>query len=183
MRQSVFIYMFLMLFHQASFAQETESIPTFRGKSTFSAYMQSMLTNDYSVSMVDCAEFMISARFVIDENGYVDSISFSPDTPKYLDMAIKRALETTHGTWNPRKIDGKPVVSQPMILPMYFSLESVCDHGKPATSKMFKTIPTMLQFDGSTSKGSLSNVIIFDPIMIYAARGYEDIAGPPKKKN
>lgn len=167
---------------QICFAQNEIEWPQFKGKDKFSGYLQSMLNADERLIESDCAEFIVAARFTIDTNGHVETVEVSTDERITLKLAIIRAIETTHGQWEPMIVNGKKVISPPMIIPIYFNLESVCEIGQSPTNRMLSNIQRLYNFQPDGSVGQI-NTVLFAPIYVYGPRGYEDIGGMPKQKS
>jgi len=183
MKRQLLLLFILLFVTKVSLAQNQIEWPKFKGKDTFSAYMQSMLNIDRRITDSECAQFMVAIKFVVDKNGFVDSVAFSAGTKPLLKLLLKQSLETTHGTWQSMTIAQDTIISYPMILPIYFSLESTCSQGTYPENRMLKTLPQLLGFDPNNQSDDLKNVMLFDPIYVYSARGFEDIGGNPKKKN
>lgn len=165
-----------------SFAQDNVVWPKFKGKDTFSGYLESMLNADERMMEFECAEFMVAASFVIDQNGHVDTVEVSTNESILLKLAITKAISTTHGQWEPMTINDQKVVSQPMVIIIYFHLESVCKRGEFPKNRVFKNIETLYNFKQDQYDGSL-NTVFFDPIYVFGPRGFEDIADLPKQKS
>ena len=171
MKRSIFILLLLVFVNQIGFSQSDITWPKFKGSKTFTAYMESILSGNLYVTNSDCAEFMLAAKFVIDQNGFIDSIRITTKEKMSLKFLIMDALETTNGTWEPMKIDGKINASYPMVLPIHFKLES---------EDRMLSFKEVLEFDPN-NKDEL--VTVFNPINVFGVRGFEDIGGPPKKNN
>lgn len=84
-------------------------------------------------------------RFKLDEQGKIKDIIFNVGTPLKIMKYMENALNWTQGYWLPKSINGKPVESDYMLLPVTYIL------GNDTTdeSEIYKSFWRMLWFDGS----------------------------------
>jgi|GEM_PF-1177410 len=117
-----------------------------------------------------CLISVTFAKFTIDSLGNIKTISFSEDrgTPKVFRDILTSIIYATNGSWFPRKINGKAVVSKPFILPIVYEMEAGCYRNKITVNNGTSTaVIGLLDFeDGSGNGVNQLDCIFLRPLYI-----------------
>ena len=147
----------------------TQSVPQFKGSTTFENYMQSLLKNDCRITSARCAEFFLAVKFIINEDGFADSITVLPDVNYTIRTRVIHAIRTTDGTWANITTNDR----LPLVLPIYFRLESGCLQGQKMEKRL--TDPEKFNLKNFNLSNETDEVFLFEPIYVTSERGFEDI--------
>ena len=168
-------------------AQDKIEYPFFKGEGRLCHYVSSQMISDAGVNMAACKRFITAVQFNINEKGHVDraSIKISENARGYLRNKLTEVILSTHGTWDPMKINGKPVKSYPLLLLVYFNIEGNCQRESNYVSndKMYETIDNVFQFSNDSAEEPPVNTIVLKPARIYVPSMGPDDIGDHLEKN
>jgi hypothetical protein len=96
-----------------------------------------------------CMNSVTFVKFSIGKDGLVKEVSVTAETPSAIADALKEAVKATNGYWKPKYVNGKPVESDPFVMPLmfYYSLGCNGDTEVMQSNRFNVGMKNMLTFD------------------------------------
>jgi hypothetical protein len=96
-----------------------------------------------------CMNSVAFVKFNIGADSLVNNVAVSVETPSSIALALKDAIRATNGYWTPKQVNGKPVESDPFIMPFvfYYSLGCEGEVEVMRSNKFNVGMDNMLNFD------------------------------------
>ncbi|MDJ1498304.1 hypothetical protein QNI19_35545 [Cytophagaceae bacterium DM2B3-1] len=126
------ILLWLIVLKHTAYGQLKESLPELKqlnsiGKplsvlSVYATGMDTLIREKYKDSQ-EYQVLFLGVKFTVTKEGNVANVLTSTNTPDFLTSLLKQNLEKTSGKWKPRRINGKPVDSDPIIITYHLSIE------------------------------------------------------------
>jgi hypothetical protein len=117
-----------------------------------------------------CLNSVAFVKFSIGEQGDVENITVTKGTPSAIANALKEAVTATNGYWTPKLVDGKPVPSDPFIMPLVYFYDLNCnselEHVKG--NQLGQSMRNMLLFENEEVVSTLKCTLL--PAFVTAIR-------------
>jgi hypothetical protein len=150
--------------YQLSAAQTTVQEPTFTGGKLNhpSEIIQINYKPDRQELFKLCLSSVTFVKFTVGADGKVHDIAVSKDTPAAIAGPLKAAVLATNGHWTPKLVDGKPVKSDPYVMPLVFSYQLDCQNPREYELSRQDTqgMLNMLHFDDGEALSMLKCTLL-----------------------
>lgn len=140
-----------VLCYQLSSAQTTVQEPTFSGGKL--NHPIELIQDNYKPDKQElyklCLNSMAFVKFAVGVDGKVQDVAVSKDTPAAIAEALRAAVLATNGHWTPKLVDGKPVKSEPYMMPLIFRYQLNCKSPREyeSSQQLAQGMRDMLHFD------------------------------------
>lgn len=129
-----------------------------------------------------CQISAVFVKFTIDSAGNVRHLSFSDlkGTPQVFRTVLTSVILATNGSWIPGTVNGKPVESEPFILPVVYSMEAGCNPRdiqpdnvkvkiKPIPNGLETSLLYILDFDDNVGSNTPQlDCILLRPLYVFS---------------